>query len=243
VTRKSITTSHAAVACDVCGRTLLRGEEPEVFLVGAERRMVCDLCIVRAAHEGWVREGADIDAASRRENGRKRRSLFGRLRARRDNGHDKLAPRGGERLVETWEAELPPAQPTVSSRPPARVHEPAFEPPREQRHVHAVPTNAELKMARAVELFNASEHPRTVAGVARSLGAPLVSVRPSPTEGSVVSITIAWELSWYRFEVDLADESSGVRIIAQGTELDELEPADRTANASADEAGALALGA
>ena len=40
------------------------------------------------------------------------------------------------------------------------------------RHVRAVPTNAELKMERALDVFNASEHPRTVAGVARTLGAP-----------------------------------------------------------------------
>ena len=72
-----------------------------------------------------------------------------------------------------------------------------------------MPTNADLKMARALELFNASAHPRTVAGVARSLGAPIVAVRPSPTEGSVVTIVVGWELSWYRFEVDLADEAAG----------------------------------
>src|SRR3712207_8579577 len=34
-------------------------------------------------------------------------------------------------------------------------------------HVRAVPTNAELKMVRAIDVFNGSEHPRTVAGVAR----------------------------------------------------------------------------
>ena len=57
--------------------------------------------------------------------------------------------------------------------------------------MHAVPTNADLKIARAVELFNVSEHPRTVGGVARSLGAPVVAVRPSQTEGSVVTIVVA----------------------------------------------------
>jgi hypothetical protein len=233
VTRKSITTSHAAVACDVCGRTLLRGEQADVFLVGGSRRMVCDLCTARATHEGWIREGMDLGAASRRDDGRRRRSLFGRLRSARRDGHDALPPRGGERVGDEhgaagWDA------------PPAPA--PAYEPPREPRHVHAVPTNAELKMSRAIEVFNASEHPRTVAGVARSLGAPLVAVRPSPTEGSVVGITVAWELSWYRYEVDLADEAAGVRVIAQGTELAELDEPDRSANAGADERGELALG-
>jgi hypothetical protein len=233
VTRKSITTSHAAVACDVCGRTLLRGEQADVFLVGGSRRMVCDLCTARATHEGWIREGMDLGAAGRRDDGRRRRSLFGRLRAGRRDGHDAPAPRAGERLADEHGADRhdAPAAP-----------QPVYEPPREPRHVHAVPTNAELKMSRAIEVFNASEHPRTVAGVARSLGAPLVAVRPSPTEGSVVGITVAWELSWYRYEVDLADEAAGVRVIAQGTELEELDEPDRRANAGADERGELALG-
>ena len=109
------------------------------------------------------------------------------------------------------------------------------------RSVHAIPTNAELKMARALDLFNASAHPRTVAGVARSLGSPIVAVRPSPTEGSVVTIVVGWELSWYRFEVDLGDEAAGVRLVTQGTELSELEPADQIPNAAADEHGELHL--
>jgi hypothetical protein len=92
-----------------------------------------------------------------------------------------------------------------------------------------------------VELFNGSRHRRTVAGVARSLGDPLVAVRPSVTEGSIVSIVVGWELSWYRYEVDLADEEAGVRLVAQGAELSELEPEDQSPNAVADERGTLAL--
>jgi hypothetical protein len=224
VSRKSITTSHAAVACDVCGRTLLRGEQADVFLNAGARRMVCELCTARATHEGWIREGLDLSTGARR-SGEGRRSIFSRLRSRRgdSNGHTTLPPRGGERLVEA-EYEAPPA----------------YEAP---RNVHAVPTNAELKMTRALELFNGSEHPRTVAGVARSLGQPLVTVRPSQTEGSVVVITVAWELSWYRFEVDLADEAAGVRVIAQGTELGELDELDRVPNGAADDRGELALAA
>ena len=232
MTRKSITTSHAAVACDVCGRTLLRGENADVFLSGGSRRMVCELCTARATHEGWIREGLDLSAGTRRAGDRRGRSLFSRLRQRRDNGaaREELPPGGAEAYLPDEPPEAPPA--------PA---EPAYEPPREPRHVHAVPTNLELKMQRALELFNASEHPRTVGGVARSLGQPVVAVRPSLTEGSVVGITVAWELSWYRFEVDLADEAAGVRVIAQGYELGELEPEDQTANAAADERGELVL--
>ena len=47
-------------------------------------------------------------------------------------------------------------------------------------------------------------------------------MRPLTDRPSVVSITVMWELSWYRFEVDLSDEAGGVRRDAQGDELAEL---------------------
>ena len=255
MTRKAITTSHVSVTCDVCGRTLLRGEHADVFLHGGARRMVCDLCTARAANEGWIREGLD-DAAVRRSGSGRPRSLLGRLRQRRaeaidedraDEGHYAPEPTvrridgDGEELLEEGalhaEPEAPP--PPRESGRRADAAQRGFEPPREPRHVHAVPTNADLKMARALDVFNASEHPRTVAGVARSLGVPMVSVRPSLTEGSVVTIVVGWELSWYRYEVDLGDEAAGVRIAEQGAELTELDEADHVANAAADEFGTL----
>ena len=51
-----------------------------------------------------------------------------------------------------------------------------------------------MKAQRALEVFNAGEHPRRVAGVARSLGAPSVTVRPLAESGSAVTIVVAWEL-------------------------------------------------
>jgi hypothetical protein len=126
----------------------------------------------------------------------------------------------------------------------ARPASPEYEPPREPRHVRAVPTNAELKMTRALEVFNGSEHTRTVGGVARSLGPPAVSVRPLPERPSVVGITVMWELSWYRFEVDLSDEAGGVLRAGQGAELSELSDEEHgRVNAAADDRGALVLAA
>ena len=84
--RKSITTTRAAVACDVCGRTLLRGEHADPFIAGGARRMVCELCVARAANEGWIREGADNALAVRRNGPRGGRSLLGRLRPARASG-------------------------------------------------------------------------------------------------------------------------------------------------------------
>jgi hypothetical protein len=273
LTRKSITTNPAVVTCDVCGRTLLRGEHADVFIAGGQRRNVCELCTGRAVHEGWIREGLDDVVACGRE-GRHRRggSLLSRLRSRRDPpaGQRELTPdelpyaRRGSRVNRLDEQEddgdymLPPdpddladyepdyepepvAAPVAASAPPApsAPAEPLDRTLYESRSVHGVPTNADLKVVRAMELFNQSPQIRTVAGVARSLGAPIVSARPSRTEGSVVTIVVAWELSWYRFEVDLGNEAAGVRVTAQGSELDELDTIDQTPNAAADDGGRL----
>jgi hypothetical protein len=221
VNRKSISTSTPVVSCDVCGRTLLRGEQADVFLAGGTRRNVCELCTQRASHEGWIREGLDDATVRSREHNGRSRSFLARLRQRRADA---------QAMHQELEAEQAGEAPT-----------PADPVPQQPRSVHAVPTNADMKIARALDLFNASSHPRTVSGVARSLGAPIVAARPSATEGSVVTIVVGWELSWYRFEVDLADEAAGPRITGQGTELAELDAADQVPNAAADDHGQLHL--
>ena len=217
---RDIKTNQVDIACDVCGRTLLRGEHAETFLAGGSRREVCDLCTARAQHEGWIRESGGDELALRhtRHDGCGR-SLRERLRARR------------ERAREVQE-EAAAAEDAADETP---------DPPRRPRHIRAVPTNADLKMQRALEVFNASDHTRTVGGVARSLGAPGVCIRPRTDRPSVVSITVMWELSWYRFEVDLSDEAGGVRRDAQGDELSELPREEQEANAAADERGGLHL--
>jgi hypothetical protein len=251
--RKSITTTRAAVACDVCGRTLLRGEHADPFIAGGARRMVCELCVARAANEGWIREGADNALGVRRTGPRGGRSLLHRLRPTRVPGRrapadpppEPAARRSNGKVerVERVRAPAKDAEPAVEHEQPAPA--PAADAavaPREPRHVRAVPTNADLKMARALDVFNASAHPRRIAGVARSLGQPAVTVMPSQTEGSIVSIVVGWELCWYRYEVDLADEASGVRVSGQGAELTELTAPELEANATADGRGLLVLG-
>jgi hypothetical protein len=225
---RDIRTNQVDIACDICGRTLLRGEHAETFLAGGSRREVCDLCTARAQHEGWIRESGGDDLALRhtRHDGRGR-SFLDRLRARRERAR-----------------EVQDGMTAAAGESPAPQEEPqraAPDPPRRPRHVRAVPTNADLKMQRALEVFNASDHTRTVGGVARSLGAPAVSVRPRTDRPSVVAITVMWELSWYRFEVDLSDEAGGVRRDAQGDELEELSAEEQEVNAAADERGGLHL--
>ena len=74
----SIRTSHDHDVCDVCTRTLLRGENIEVFVNGSRRYSVCELCKPHALQEGWVREGAIPDFQGGGDRVQRRRSLFGR---------------------------------------------------------------------------------------------------------------------------------------------------------------------
>ncbi len=224
---RDIRTNQLDIACDVCGRTLLRGERAEPYLAGGHRRQVCELCTVRAQHEGWIREAGGDQVTLQTTRQERGRGVFERMKARRERARE-VADEAA--LAEAAEERAPAREPAAG--PPPDL-------PRRPRHVRAIPTNADLKMQRALEVFNASEHPRTVGGVARSLGAPVVCVRPLPDRPSVVGITVMWELSWYRFEIDLSDEAGGVRPEGKGDELSELDPDEQVSNAAADERGAL----
>ena len=225
VTTKDIRPDLAITICDVCGRTLLRGEHAEVYIDGGARRSVCELCKPRALQEGWLREGTVPTYDGSQATAARRGSLLGRLRRRRDPERSLGAP-GPEEAV---------AEPEAPRAPQRRPREPTREP----RHVRAVPMGAEQRIASAIDVFNSSEHRRTVAGVARSLGAPTVSIHPNEGHSSMVDIVASWELCWYRYEVDLSDEEPVVRVAAQGYELDELSPRERESNASYDQHGAL----
>jgi hypothetical protein len=232
MTTKDIRTAQVQVSCDVCGRTLLRGEYAETYLAGGSRRQVCELCTARAVHEGWVREGAALERRTRSFGGKRRRSLLGRLWR---SGDDR-----GARETSTG-ADVEANGTRNGWHEPAEEREPLPPLPPEPRQVHAVPTSVEQRTVSAIERFNRSEHPRTVAGVARSLGAPVVVVRPTAEQDSLMSIVVSWELCWYRYEVDLSDSGAAVRLAGQGYELDEIAVEDRVeANAVADEYGTLA---
>jgi hypothetical protein len=250
---RSIVTSQPDVACDVCGRRLLRGELPDVFLAGGQRRTVCELCAPRAAHEGWMREADRHSMSLPPSRSRRGRNLFDRLRPQREPSSDRaeegfaeeglgLAPSTAVEGYETESYDFLDAIAVVPEGPatttPGIV---SGEDLLQAEPLAPVLTAGELKVERALEVFNAGEHPRRVAGVARSLGEPSVAARPHADAGSVVSIVVAWELSWYRYEVDLGDEAAGASVTAQGTELGELAQEELLVNATADEYGALRL--
>ncbi len=95
---------------------------------------------------------------------------------------------------------------------------------------------------RALARFNASEVARTVAGLTRTLGAPRVSIGSAAGSPSEVRITVAWELCWYQWGVDLGDEMRAVFQLDKGDRVDQLDGSARQWNARAGEGGQLALG-
>ncbi|HEY7891662.1 MAG TPA: hypothetical protein VIC05_05580 [Solirubrobacteraceae bacterium] len=249
-------TSQPDVACEICGRRLLRGERPEVFLAGGQRRTVCELCAPRAAYEGWLRESDDHPVDSARLPGKRGRTLLDRLRQLREpvSGAHARPVRAGQ-AGSSSQAEpygFLAGGTLAAPKSPAFFEESFddhhYEQPDEQplaveadSAAQPTPSNTDLKAARAVEVFNVSEQPRRLSGVARSLGPAAITVRALEESSSRVWIVVAWDLCWYRYEVDLAEEAAGVVLREQGMELDELPPEDRAQNAAADERGEIQL--
>src|SRR5438067_3518626 len=95
--KRELKTDEEARSCDVCGRTILKGERTEIYLApGGHRNTVCELCLGRADHAGWIRESASGDVPTRAPRADVRRPLLGRLRRRREEAGNggTLAPEG-----------------------------------------------------------------------------------------------------------------------------------------------------
>jgi hypothetical protein len=240
--KKELRPVHDAVSCDVCGRTILKGERAEWYLApGGHRHQVCDLCAARAQHHGWIRESGAGDLPARMPRNEPRRGVFGRLRKRRP-AEDQARLAEQEAMYGASFGTEPEDQPLEETEiPPAPAPRPRTR-PQSPRHVRAVPTTAEVKVERALELFNGSGHQRTVAGLARTLGSPWVSALPDPNQASAVSVLVAWELSWYRYRVDLGDEADPVMMLDKGEELDQIEEPFRAWNAKLDQDGRVVAG-
>src|SRR6476620_7475869 len=108
--KNELKTDEEPVACDICGRTILKGERTEAFLApGGRRRTVCELCIPRADHEGWIRESAQNELPATRVRPQQRRSLTSRLRGIFD---------GDAEEVPVEEEEAPPVFEDEPAPPP-----------------------------------------------------------------------------------------------------------------------------
>ena len=221
---RDIRTNQVDISCDVCGRTLLRGEQPETFLAGGAAPPG-----VRAVHRARPARGVDPRVRRRRPAaafGAQRppaalvrrtasAATAGRARRSRPSRPRAVAAAGGagaraRRLTQRTSdaARRRPRSPT-SRRASRATCAPCRRTPSSRCSGRSRSSTAPSTCA------------RSAASRARS-GRPPSWVRPLGDRPSVVSIAVMWELSWYRYEIDLSEEAHGVRRAAQGDELSEL---------------------
>ena len=91
-----------------------------------------------------------------------------------------------------------------------------------------------------VSAFNRSPYRRAIAGISKSLGDPLVSVIPLAGTRPDVVITVAWDISWYQYRVDVSAGGS-VRLEGRGDDPNDLSHQWRVWNAHATSDGRVSL--
>jgi hypothetical protein len=99
-------------------------------------------------------------------------------------------------------------------------------------------SDSEVAVVEAADLFNASQHRRTIGGVAKSLGEPQVSILPLSGVNGELVVTVAWDISWYQYRVS-PDSVQPVRLEERGHELDELDDRYTDWNARVEHDGRL----
>jgi hypothetical protein len=230
---------------------MLAGEQTRTYLTrDREEREVCDLCVVRAESAGWVaRELAGATVPERRER-RSVRRLFTRGRQSSQPSEEVAKESAASGNGASTQTRRRPTRPAPTEAPRRRLQPEPEEPQpapsevvaEERPRRRSVPQDPKRRIARALELFNQSDHKRTVRGLIRSLGGPYVCAVPMAELPNEVRITVAWELSWYQYEVDLTSEGEAVRELERGEELGQLDAEDQAWNAHAAEDGELRPG-
>ena len=165
----------------------------------------CPLCgrtLLLGERVARYRAGPRHDARLRALRGRRRRP---RLAARGSAGA--AARRGAARARLGSSLASARASPPRASRPTSRPRSTTSRAP--TRAVSARPR------ARASSAFNRSPYRRAVAGISKSLGDPLVSVVPLAGTRPDVVVTVAWDISWYQYRVDVSAGGT-VRLESRG---------------------------
>jgi hypothetical protein len=127
----------------------------------------------------------------------------------------RYSPNGGEDYVDVcplctetaleygWVKEGAPTTPTVPTERRKRrftlaglmgTAKPTAEEPIATEPILRRLSEPELAIVEAADLFNASQYRRTVGGIAKSLGAPSVSVIPLSGVNADVVVTVAWDI-------------------------------------------------
>ena len=150
-------------------------------------------------------------------------------------------------VEEGWLKEGSPTTPIVEGEPrrrkfslsalfdARRSEEPAVTPEPILRRL----SEPEQAIVEAAELFNGSAFRRTIAGIAKSLGSPRVSILPLPGVNVEVVVTIAWDISWYQYRVT-PDSAQPVRLEERGYEITELDALYREWNGHLEPDGRIA---
>lgn len=99
----------------------------------------------------------------------------------------------------------------------------------------------ELAMVAAADLFNDSDHRRSVAGIGKSLGEPRASLVRLPGVNAELVITVVWDISWYQYRVT-PDSAQPVRLADRGYDAAELEARFTSWNAKVEPDGRLVPG-
>jgi hypothetical protein len=129
-----------------------------------------------------------------------------------------------------WVKEGSPTSPTVTESRRRRKLSLAsiFEPRKANPEQPVAPepilrrlSEPELAMVEAADLFNTSPYRRTIAGIAKSLGEPRVSIVQLSGVKSELVVTVAWEISWYQYRVSL--DADQIRLAERGHDPSELE--------------------
>lgn len=206
-------------SCQVCERRLLPGERPTEYLTrDGSHALVCELCRPRAEAAGWLRpHEAEARGGVGRERRRPRGQMLGGLLGR--------LPAGGNGASED-DAAAPVSRRRRGAAASGPIAATAGSPARTGDDAEGT------SVSEALYAFNASNHRRTVAGLTRTLGPPRASglaVRASNGHPGA-RLTVAWELTWYQWEVGPGPRGPEVRESGKGETIDQLRAADRTWN-------------
>jgi hypothetical protein len=235
-------------SCAVCGRTILKGEQAHEYVNPQGQQVgVCVLCRSRAEASGWI-PAEHAGTATLAPPNRARRGEALRRRLERAASRARASARGREEAPapEAGAGNGTPEQPAKpQAAKPARRAQPKRKPTR-QPAGEAAPRQPrprrgpEALMRRAVQRFNGSEEQRKVAGLVKSLGEPRAAVRPDAGR-QMALVTVAWEISWYQWEVSADGQGEAVREVAKGDEVSELSDDAQSWNATVAEDGKLRL--
>jgi len=109
---------------------------------------------------------------------------------------------------------------------------------RDEQRVLAEPRGSVGRIRAALGAFNATEHLKTVGGVAHSLGDPTLTAVDLDDAG--VDIVAGWDLCWYRWRVELDHGTTTVIEAGRGYDLAELGESLLAGNLILDASGQLA---